>query len=129
MVLLTFYVLIRLVRERVRLSSEGKIDPSFFRLFRGSLEPESSAKIIRNFTNLLEVPVLFYVCCLSALVIKGTGIFFLLLAWAYVASRMIHTFIHIGNNSVRPRIFAYTLSWLILLAMWVLLVIHVVFMT
>lgn len=126
MVLLTFYILVQLFRMRSKLVGEGKIDPSFFSIYQGQPEPESTAKLARHFTNLHEAPVLFYVCCLAALIVNLTGIFFLLLAWTYVATRLIHTFIHTGSNKIWPRVYAYFSSWLILLSMWVLLVVRVI---
>lgn len=122
MVLLTFSVLVRLFRARSRLVGEGKINPSFLSVYQGEAEPEQSAKLARHFSNLYEAPVLFYACCLAAMVLQVAGPLFLLLAWAYVVARLIHTFIHTGSNELWPRIYAYFLSWFILLSMWLLLV-------
>lgn len=111
---------------RSKLVGQGKIEASFFKIYQGEAEPEHSAKLARNFTNLHEAPVLFYVCCVSALAVNVTGLSFLLLAWAYVGARVVHTYIHTGHNRIWPRVYAYFSSWLILLAMWVLLVFGVV---
>lgn len=126
MVLLTFSVLVRLFRARSRLAKQGEIDPSFFSIYQGDGEPEASAKLARHFTNLYEAPVLFYVCCVSALAVNLTGTLFLLLAWAYVAARSVHTYIHTGSNSIWPRVYAYFSSWIILLAMWTVLVARII---
>jgi hypothetical protein len=45
----------------------------------------------------------------------------LTLAWLYVAIRVVHSVIHTGANPIYPRLTAYFASWLVLLAMWVLL--------
>lgn len=129
MVLLTFSVLIRLFRTRSKLAKEGDIDPSFFSIYQGAPEPEASAKLTRHFTNLYEAPVLFYVCCLAALVTNLTGLPFLVLAWAYVLARMVHTTIHTGSNKIWPRVYAYFTSWIILLLLWILLVYRVMTFT
>lgn len=127
MVLLTFFVLIKMFRTRLRLVRERKIDLSFYSIYQGEGEPEQSAKLARHFTNLFEAPVLFYVCCLSALAVNVTGLPFIVLAWAYVAARLMHAIIHTGSNRLRLRIYAYFSSWLILLSMWLLLVFKVAF--
>jgi len=46
------------------------------------------------------------------------------LAWAYVALRLLHSFIHVGYNKVMHRFNVFALSALVLLVMWVLLVAH-----
>jgi hypothetical protein len=122
MVLLTMVVLVKLFRARVGAVRAGKIDASFYRLFQGATEPESAQKVSRNFSNLFEAPTLFYVVCLAAMVTGVTGVVMVMLAWAYVAMRIVHTAIHLGPNRLRWRIRAYFTAWLVLAAMWVTLV-------
>ena len=43
----------------------------------------------------------------------------LALAWAYVATRVIHAWVHLGGNRVRHRMRAYFVSWLLLLGLWI----------
>ncbi|MEM8497506.1 MAG: MAPEG family protein [Pseudomonadota bacterium] len=125
MFILTFTVLFRLFRLRSKLVAEGRIDPAYFSVYQGAQEPMASAQLSRHFTNLHEAPVLFYVCCLAAIATKATGLAFLLLAWGYVVVRAMHTLIHTGKNELWPRIYAYFGSWIVLLAMWLLLVVRV----
>jgi hypothetical protein len=119
LVLLTFGVLIALFRSRVRMVREGLAPVSYFRVFQGSPEPEYAAKPARHFVNLFEAPTLFYVGCLTAMVAGVTGAAVVVLAWAYVAARYAHAFIHLGPNRVRHRMRAYFASWLLLMALWV----------
>ena len=44
------------------------------------------------------------------------------LAWAYVVTRIVHSFVHLGANKIPPRMAVYGASWLVLLAMWATLV-------
>ena len=120
LVLLTFGVLIALFRSRVRMVREGIAPVSYFRTFQGSVEvPEYSSKPTRHFANLFEAPTLFYAGCLAAMVTGVTGTWVVALAWAYVAMRYLHAFIHLGGNRVRYRLRAYFVSWLCLLALWI----------
>jgi hypothetical protein len=120
MVLLTFAVLVVLFRSRVRMVREGLAPVSYFRTFQGSVEtPEYSAKPNRHFANLFEAPVLFYAGCLAAMVTGVTGTWVVAMAWAYVAMRYAHAFIHLGGNRVRHRMRAYFVSWICLLALWI----------
>lgn len=125
MVLLTVVVLVRLFRSRVAAVRGGQIEAAYFRLHQGSEEPESTRKLSRHFTNLFEAPTLFYVACLAGMVAQVRGPAFLALAWAYVAARAVHAFVHLGGNRLRKRILAYFVSWIFLVAMWVTLVIAV----
>ena len=122
MVLLTATVLVMLFRSRVQAVRDNRISAQFFRVYQGETEPESTAKPARHFTNLFEAPTLFYVACLAAMVTGQTGITMVVLAWAYVAARVMHAWVHLGGNRIRLRIRAYFAGWLVLLAMWSLLV-------
>jgi hypothetical protein len=126
MVLLTAVVLVRLFRSRVAAVRNGSMDATYFRLYQGAEEPETTRKVSRHFTNLFEAPTLFYVACLAGMVVAITGPVFPVLAWGYVAARAVHAFIHLGGNRLRKRIRAYFVSWLFLLALWAVLVFEVV---
>ena len=125
MVLLTAFVLVRLFRSRVGAVKAGQVTASYFRLYQGAVEPETTVKNSRHFTNLFEAPTLFYAVCLAAMVTQRTGPLMVALAWAYVAARVVHAAIHLGPNRLRYRVRAYFASWLVLGAMWVTLVVAV----
>ncbi len=46
------------------------------------------------------------------------------LAWFFVASRILHTYIHLGVNKPYPRAKVYILGWLAIFAMWVQIMLH-----
>jgi hypothetical protein len=121
LVLLTAGVLVVLFRARVRSIREGKVPVEYYRVYQGAAEPEFVAKPTRHFANLFEAPTLFYAACLAAMVTGTTGITMVVLAWAYVAARLVHAIVHLGGNRIRRRLPIYFASWLILLAMWFLL--------
>jgi hypothetical protein len=125
MVMLTVSVLYRLFRARVRAVSAGEVNATYFRTYQDGVEPPSSAKLARQFTNLFEAPVLFYVACLAAMVLDQVSTVLLVLAWLYVLARAAHTYVHTGGNRLRHRIAVYFASWLVLLAIWIVLVISV----
>jgi hypothetical protein len=125
LVLLTGTVLVMLFRARVRAVQQGSVSSTYFRIYQGEVEPEQSAKASRHFTNLFEAPTLFYAACLAGLgTHDGSGLL-LILAWLYVAVRVIHAVVHLGGNRLRHRMRAYFAGWLILIAMWGQVVAHV----
>src|SRR5205085_185700 len=87
--------------------------------------PDDAVKRAANFRNQFELPVLFYAVVAFALITKGADFLMLVLAWAFVASRIVHAAIHIGPNKVGWRTPAYILGLLVVIAMWVRLAMHV----
>ncbi len=119
LVILTFGVSVKLFRARLRSVREGHTPVSYFRVFQGSPEPEFLAKPTRHYVNLFETPVLFYAGCLAAMVAGVTGPVTVALAWAYVAARLVHAWVHLGGNRVRHRLRAFLLGWVCLLGLWI----------
>jgi hypothetical protein len=87
--------------------------------------PEDAEKRAHNQRNQFELPVLFYAVSAFALIVGGVDLTMLALAWAFVASRILHAAIHIGPNKVRWRGPAFILGFLIVTAMWAKLFLHV----
>ncbi len=126
MILLTVIVLIRMVLLRIGATRRGEIDPYFYKTYQGA---EGETRIVaqhnRHFVNLFENPVLFYAACITAMVTAQVTQTMVWMAWAYVAARLVHTFIHLTSNKIYPRMASYGASWVVLLAMWATLVIGV----
>ena len=118
MVLLTAAVLVKMYRARVAAVRSGQIEIEYFRLHQGAREPESSLKFSRHFINLFEVPTLFYVACLGAMIAGVATPVMVGLAWTYVLVRIAHAWIHLGANRLRLRRNAFAIGWLVLLGMW-----------
>lgn len=124
MVLLSFAVLLMLWRRRVGAVKAGAVGAQYFKVYQGAVEPESSAKLARHFSNLFESPTLFYAGCLAAMLIGDGERTVIAIAWLYVLARLAHAFIHLRANRLRHRIRAYFASWLVLVALWVHVVVH-----
>lgn len=88
--------------------------------------PEDAAKRAANFSNQFELPVLFYAVTAFALIAKGADLIMIVLAWAFVLSRIVHAAIHIGPNTVSWRSMSFAAGCVIVLLMWVKLFLHVV---
>jgi hypothetical protein len=125
MVVLAFSVVVRLFRARVRAIRSGEVESAYFRVYQNGAEPADSAKLARHFSNLFEAPVLFYVACLAAMITQQVSVLLLVLAWGYVIARVVHTYVHTGTNRLRQRVNAYFVSWLVLLALWIVLIVSV----
>lgn len=93
----------------------GDAPPEYYEAYLGE-EPRELRIIARHFSNLLEAPIIFYALTLIAFVTQLTGVLLLVLAWAYVGLRLLHSYVHLGSNAVVRRFTAFGLSMLVLLA-------------
>lgn len=118
---LTMFVVFRLGSLRWRAVMRRQVDPRFYKIYRGDGEPEDVAVVSRHLVNLYEAPTLFYVGTAIAFAAGVTGILLVALGWAYVGARLLHSAIHLGSNDVFWRFRVFALSWLLLLAYWVVL--------
>ena len=125
MVLLTLVMLVVLFMSRVRAVREKQVPAYQYKTMSAAAEPDYALKPARHFVNLFETPVLFYVACLAAMILGFTGSTMVLLAWAFVVLRVIHAIVHITVNRIPIRGGVYALSWIVLLAMWLMLVLGV----
>jgi hypothetical protein len=117
----TAFVLLLLAYRRVTLSRKHRISTSEFALGESSKVPLAATLANRNYMNLLELPMLFYVGCLMAyatgMVLPGM----LVAAWVYVGLRVVHSVIHLSYNHVMQRFAAFAASNVALIFLWVLL--------
>ncbi len=116
--LLTFIVLILIPIRRVRAGRAGQIVPDDFRHGESAKVPGFVSLANRNYMNLLELPVLFYVICLMLFVSGKVDQAFLALAWTYVGLRVLHTLVHVTYNHVYHRLALFVASNIIITTMW-----------
>src|SRR6478752_6823303 len=94
LVALTFVVLLQIPIARFRAAFAGKVTATDFRLGESVRVPPETALPNRNYMNLLELPVLFYVACLSLYVTHRVDAAAVIIAWLYVVLRAVHSLIH-----------------------------------
>lgn len=117
----TFYIfLIGLFNFFTRLdyTKRKEVRVSYFKGYQGEA-PERVVVVGRHFDNQFEMPMLFFVTCLATYVFEATGTLAVGLAWTFVASRMIHSYIHLTSNNVIRRAIVFFFGALCVLAMWV----------
>ena len=87
--------------------------------------PEREKKVSNAFDNQFQLPVLFYVGCVVAVFVGPTW-FDLVLAWAFVVTRYVHAVIHVTDNHVIRRFWAYTAGLAILTLFWLVLIVQLI---
>jgi hypothetical protein len=121
MILLTLVVSARLLSLRINAVKNGKVSLGQFRLNSGDI-PNNIAQASRNYSNLFEVPVLFYAAGTLALALQLQSAAMIILSWTFVASRILHSWIHLTYNNVIHRMRAFLASYMCVVAIWVLIV-------
>jgi len=123
----TSLVLLLIPIARIRASRRGEIVNSDFKYGESSSVPPHVIIPNRNYMNLLELPMLFYVGCLLIYVTGGATPLMVSIAWVYVALRVVHSAIHLTYNHVIHRLIAFALSNGVLIALWMLAAARVVY--
>ncbi|AEQ51004.1 MAPEG family protein [Pelagibacterium halotolerans] len=121
---LTLALLFVLGRRRVPLVMEKKIAVRDIALDK-SPWPETARKASNAVDNQFQLPVLFAIGIGIALYL-GAGWPEAVLAWAFVASRIVHAAIHVTSNHVYRRFFAYAFGFLVLIALWITILVRLV---
>jgi hypothetical protein len=112
----TFLLYAWLTVARTRAVKSGKTDYSCFVL--GREEPLEVARITRNLSNQFELPVIFYALVVLLVALGRVTWFDVIVAWLFVAGRVIHTLVQtLGDNVVlRGRVFVISFLAVVALA-------------
>ena len=120
----TLVVLLLIPVVRVRSALKREIRADDFKFGESAAVPGYVSIPNRNYMNLLELPMLFYVVCLLLYVTGGASSLTIALAWAYVVLRVVHSAIHLSYNHVMHRLAAFTLSNFALVFLWLSAALH-----
>lgn len=118
LVMLTLTVLVYTGYKRFHAGFAGRVKAGDFRYGETANVPVDVVVTNRNYMNLLEAPVLFYVLCLSLYVTAHVTAVTLSLAWLFVGLRLAHTAIHLAYNRILYRFGVFTASNAVLAALW-----------
>ena len=120
MALLTFLVLGFIPARRFRAVFAGQAQRDDFKFGESPAVPGHVAIPNRNYMNLLELPILFYVAGLMYFVAGRVDGPVLAVAWTYVALRTLHSAIHLTYNDVLHRLALFGVSNFVLMAFWLM---------
>ncbi len=122
---LAIYCYIAMSRVRLKAGRAKRITADDYKVTKD--EPDDLRVFTRAVANQFEMPVLFYCLVLAMLTASAHSWITVLLAWAYVVSRVIHTREMIGENRVKIRRNIFIQSTRILLLMMVEFLIAILF--
>jgi hypothetical protein len=121
---LTFFIMFYMGVLRRRALSSGAVQPSDISL-REPKWPTRALQVANNFQNQLELPMLFYVLVAFILITSTNSLIFVILAWVFVLSRLVHAYIHTGSNELYSRSAAIGVAAIALIAMWLIFAIRI----
>lgn len=110
----TLVVLTLVPVARIRAARRGQVKAGDFRYGESASVPPKVSLPNRNYMNLLELPVLFYVVCLVEFAAGVVSPIAVALAWGFVGLRVVHSVIHLTYNNVLHRLAAFALGNVIL---------------
>jgi hypothetical protein len=115
---LTFVVWLRLYVSRIGEMKRERIHPQAIATSAQAAARLTDTRAADNFRNLFELPVLFYA---AVLLVAQSGLespVTVGLAWAFVALRLLHSWIHCTYNKVMHRFGVYVAGGFALWALW-----------
>jgi len=123
-VALTFGLLIWLAVLRRRDLVSGAVRPAQIAL-RERHWTQTTQQVGNSFSNQFEVPVLFYLITVLAIVTRHADLLFVVLAWIFVLTRLAHAFVHTTSNRVRQRGVIYGAGAAVLGVMWAIFAVRI----
>src|SRR5437899_13062551 len=120
-VALTFVLLFWMAGARVAAVRRGDVHPRDVAL-REPNWPKKETQIANAYQNQLELPVLFYVLTVLAIVTRHADLLFVVLAWLFVILRLAHVYIHLTSNHLGRRFAFFPAAPVVILVMWVMFI-------
>ena len=118
MAALSFVVWWRMYFMRIGEMKRERIHPQAVALSAQAAARLTDSRAADNFRNLFELPVLFYLALVVAALTAQVTPVVLVLAWGFVALRVLHSWIHCTYNKVMHRFYAYLAGGMALWTLW-----------
>jgi len=111
-------------RNAVRTQS---LSLKYFRTYdaREFTPPEFVVRMGRHYDNQFELPLLFLITVLVSIICGIHGRLPVALSWAFVFSRMLHSYFHLSSNHILKRMGSFFLGWIIILALWIVILLQI----
>ncbi|GGE38056.1 hypothetical protein GCM10007276_14350 [Agaricicola taiwanensis] len=116
---LTFALMIWMGRMRVGAIRAGELQIRDMALGE-RVWPARAQQASNAYHNQFELPVLFYVLTVLAIVSQKDDILFVILAWIFVITRLVHAWVHCTSNRVPLRMKVFVVGAVLLMVMWII---------
>jgi hypothetical protein len=117
MLVLLLYILLGIEKSKaVKAGSVNRVKAAL----HNDAWPDHVVRVSNSIANQFETPILFFVLSLVFFSIKSVDVTVLVLCCAYVASRIVHAYIHVTSNYVPKRLSVFMVGCVILIVLVVL---------
>jgi hypothetical protein len=124
LVLLTFVIGACFPIVGVPMLRRGEVKPQDVDL-RQPNWPRPVQQINNSYTSQFELPVLFYVLTILAIITKHADLLFVVMAWIFVLARLAHAYIHVTSNDLNLRGPVFGIGALVLAIMWLIFMVRI----
>lgn len=107
MLMMAWMVVTRLPAMKAKGLTLGKLPPGARGVGLDGVVDDSAQWKAHNYNHLMEQPTVFYAVALTLAILGSGGGYSLLLAWAYVGLRVLHSLIQATTNVVQYRFFVF----------------------
>ncbi len=124
LVLMTFVIGVLMGARRATPLTSGALKPEDVSL-RQPNWPKAALQAGYSFQNQFELPVLFYVLTILAIIAKHADFLFVVMAWIFVLSRIAHAIVHCTSNNIRARGPLFGIGAIVLMIMWLIFIVRI----
>ena len=118
LLVLTFSLLIRAATKRIVAVRKKQLNYKIVQNLDYREMPQDILLAVRSYDNQFQQPVLFIILLGFLSFHSIETLIWMIAAWSYVALRFWHAFEHISARNLKRRTYAFGLSALLLMAMW-----------
>lgn len=119
MALLTLGLLLAMGLRRFFAIQRRLVSIKYYRVYAEGSEPESMRQHSRHVQNHFEVPPLFHLALFGIYIAGNVTSATVAAAWFFVATRCLHSVIHLSYNNVSHRFFVFGLGLMTVAYLWV----------
>lgn len=123
-VILTFVLLFSLAPMRRGAFKSGQVREADIAMGQKAWPPRVQ-QLANCFDNQFQLPVLFYVLTILAIITRHADVIFLVLAWIFVLARLAHAYVHVTSNRVMVRGGLYGVGAFALAIAWVIFMVRI----
>lgn len=87
--------------------------------------PRPVQQINNSYTSQFELPVLFYVLTILAIITKHADLLFVVMAWLFVLARLAHGYVHVTSNDINTRGPVFGVGFVVLALMWLIFMVRI----
>ena len=89
--------------------------------------PRRTMQVSNSFCSQFELPMLFYVLTVLAIISKHADFLFVVMGWIFVLTRLAHAYVHTTSNNLRLRGPFFGIGAVVLALMWLIFIIRIMF--